>query len=132
MARRRTLELPAGAVLFDRSPQEWRELGAPVWLGDSRAAAGLYAEWALPGFGRGMDPDDPTPRRYYVEMMWLPRCVRPQWLSHAGALSSAEAELLASDRWGRPGRCRAPMLAPGADVPAWLVCCRRGDRRGTA
>jgi hypothetical protein len=45
-------------------------------------------------------------RRYYVEMLWLKHCVRPQWLLHAGALLNFEAQLLSTDkyrRWGRPG-----------------------------
>ena len=133
MARRRTVELPTGMEPFDRTADQWCALEAPMWLRDSRAAARHYSEWALPGFGRGMDPDDPVTRRYYVDMMWLSRCVRPQWLFHVGALSVTEVELLSADRWarwGRPGRCRSPMLDPTAEVPGWLTCCRQEDRRG--
>ncbi|HET9255489.1 MAG TPA: hypothetical protein VFO16_09835 [Pseudonocardiaceae bacterium] len=131
MARRRAAELPPGAEPFHRSAEQWRELGAPVFVYDVDAAAEAYVAWAPVGYGGGKDPADELVRRYYVGMIWLPRCVKPQWLAHAGALLDVEAELLASDRWarwGRPGRCRAPMLAAEADVPEWLVCCRRVSR----
>ena len=39
MARRRAAELPAGVEPFDRSPEQWRELGAPTWVFDLDAAA---------------------------------------------------------------------------------------------
>jgi hypothetical protein len=135
MARRRTVELPAGAEPFDRSPAQWRELGAPEFVADLAVAAEFYSRWALPGYGRGLTATDPTARRYYVAMAWLPRCVRPLYLAHVRALLPGEVQLLSGDRrnrWGRLGRCWSPMLAADADVPAWLECCRREDRRGSA
>lgn len=131
MARRRAVELPAGTEPFDRSPQQWRELGAPGFVADPAVAARCYSEWARPGFGRGSTATDPTTARYYVSMAWLPRCVRPLFLAYVGALAPGEVALLAGDRrarWGRPGRCWSPMLAPDAPMPEWLECCRRGDR----
>ncbi len=131
MARRKTAVLPAGAVPFDRSPEQWQDLGAPEFVADPDAAAWCYSKWARPGFGRGSTATDPTAKRYYVCMAWLPRCVRPLFLAHVGALAPGEVALLAGDRrarWGRPGRCWSPMLAPDADVPAWLQCCRRAGR----
>lgn len=133
MALRKTIGLPAGAEPFDRSPEQWRALNAPPWLYDLDAAAEAYVSWALSGYGGGLDPTGQGIRRYYVEMLWWPRCVRPQYLASVGALLPGEAQLLAADRqarWGRPGRCRSPMLEPAASVPEWLVCCRRETRRG--
>jgi hypothetical protein len=132
MARRRVAELPAGAEPFDRSVQQWRELGAPTWVFELAAAAEAYVAWAQPGYGGGLEPDDVLVRRHYARK-WMAQCVKPQWLAQAGALLDAEVQLLSGDRWarwGRPGRCRSRMLAPGADVPVWLTCCRR-DPRGT-
>jgi len=133
MARRRTAELPAGAVPFDRTDEEWRELAAPAWVYEPDAAAEAYVSWALSCYGGGHDPTDPTIRRYFVEMIWTRKCVKPQYLGHASALLPAEVQLLTGDKWakwGRPGRCRAQQLNPGADVPQWLECCRREQQRG--
>lgn len=118
-------------MLFDRTPGQWRELGAPAWVFDPNAAAEAYTGWASPSFGGGQDPNDPALRLYYVGMIWTPRCVKPQWLSVQDALTDTEVELLATDRaerWGRPGRCRGRLLAPDAPVPAWLECCRMDTR----
>jgi hypothetical protein len=128
MARRRMIELPPGRYPFDRTPQQWRDSGAPVWVFDSDAAAEVYVTWARAGYGRGVDLADGVVRRYYVDMRWLPHCVQPRYLDHVGALTAGEAQLLVSDRsarWGRPGRCRSPMLDAAADVPRWLECCRQ-------
>jgi hypothetical protein len=131
MARRRVAELPAGAVLFDRSAEEWRRLRAPGFVSDVDVAAEAYAHWA----GACFDPHDEVNRRYFVEMGWLKRCVRPQFLAHVGALNPAEIELMSdrgSARWGRIGRCWAPRLeADAVGVPRWLWCCRRDPRTVT-
>jgi len=135
MARRRTLELPAGTEPFDRSPEQWRELGAPEFVVDLAAAAQCYSRWARPGYGRGLTSTDATAQRYYVTMAWLPRCVRPLYLAHVGALAPGEVQLLSGDQrnqWGRLGRCWSPLLAADADVPIWLECCRQEDRSGQA
>ncbi len=86
MARRRTAELPAGAVPFDRTDEEWRELAAPAWVYEPDAAAEAYVSWALSCYGGGHDPTDPTIRRYFVAMIWTRKCVKPQYLGHASAL----------------------------------------------
>lgn len=133
VARRKTLELPSGVTPFNRTAEQWRELDAPAWVSDSMAAAEAYVSWASQGYGRGADPTDMVIRLYYVEMLWLKHCVRPQWLAQAGALLDFEVQLLSTDRyqrWGRPGHCRSPMLDPEAPVPDWLACCRREARRG--
>jgi hypothetical protein len=133
MARRRVIELPAGARPFERTARQWRDLGTPAWVHDLDAASEAYVVWARAGFGRGADLADGVISRYYVAMQWLPRCVQPRYLDHVGALLPAEAQLLAGDpsaRWGRHGRCRAQMLSAEADCPAWLQCCR--ERPGTA
>jgi hypothetical protein len=134
VARRRVAELPPGAEPFNRSAQQWRELGAPPFVYDVDAAAEAYVAWALAGYGGGEDSTDELVRAYYVRLLWVPRCVKPQWLAHAGALLDAEAQLLAGDRqarWGRPGRCRSRMLdSEAVGVPAWLECCKREQRRG--
>jgi hypothetical protein len=127
VARRRVVELPPGVEPFDRSPEQWRELGAPAWVFVPDAAAEAYSAWALPGYGRGMDPADPVMRRYYVQT-WMARCTKTQFLAHVGALSPAEVALLGTGSragWGDPARCWARMLDADADVPAWLECCRR-------
>lgn len=133
MARRRMIELPPGTEPFNRTPQQWRDIGAPVWVFDSDAAAEVYVTWARAGYGRGADPTaEPWIAHYYVRMRWTPYCVKPRYLDHIGALLPAEAQLLASDRrarWGRPGRCRSRMLAADANVPLWLECCRQEPRR---
>jgi hypothetical protein len=135
VARRKTAVLPVGVVPFDRTVEQWRALGAPEFVVDLAVAAECYSRWAQPGYGRGCAATDPTARRYYVAMAWLPRCVRPLYLAHARALLPSEVQLLSGDRrnrWGRLGRCWSPMLAADADVPAWLEACRREDRRGSA
>jgi hypothetical protein len=135
MARRRGIELPAGARPFERDVADWRDLGAPAWVYDLPAAVMAYVAWARPGYGRGADLSDGVIGRYYVAMQWLPHCVQPRYLDHVGALTAGEAQLLANDRsarWGRPGRCRTPMLDPKADVPVWLACCRQEPRHGSA
>jgi hypothetical protein len=115
---------------FDRTLDQWLELGAPLYVYDEVAARERYVIWGREGHGRGLDPADPV-LRYYVAMCWQPKCLKPLFLAHAGALLPAETQLLTSDRflrWGRPGRCRSQMLAADADVPAWLQCCRRAPR----
>ncbi len=128
MARRRAAELPTGMQAFDRTLDQWLELGAPPYVYDEAAARERYVIWGREGYGRGLDPADPV-LRYYVAMRWQPKCVKPLFLAHVGALHPAEdAQLLTGDdlfsRWGRLGRCRSAMLAPDADVPNWLLCCR--------
>jgi hypothetical protein len=94
------------------------------------AAAEAYVSWALSCYGGGHDPTDPVIRRYFVEMIWMRKCTKPQWLAHAGVLLPAEVQLFTGDkwaRWGRPGRCRSQQLNPAANVPSWLECCRRGS-----
>lgn len=56
MALRKTIGLPAGVQAFDRSPEQWRALDAPVWVYDLDAAAERYVSWALRGYGGGLDP----------------------------------------------------------------------------
>lgn len=133
MARRKKAESPAGAVLFDRSPEEWRQLGAPDFVSDVPAACEAYVVWAPRAYGGESDPTDEVVRRYYVEMAWLKRCVRPQFLYFINALNAAERELMESGgqsaRWGRPGRCWAPRLLSDAGVPEWLRCCRSSGGR---
>jgi hypothetical protein len=127
------IELAPGTRPFERTAREWRDIGAPVWVFDLNAAAEAYAAWAQFGYGRDADLADGVICRYYVEMQWLPHCVQPRFLDHVGALFPGEAQLLATDRsarWGRPGRCRVPMLASDADVPDWLTLCRREPRFG--
>jgi hypothetical protein len=135
MARRRIIELPPGARPFERPASVWRDLGAPEWVIDAGAATEKYVLWAQYGYGRGADPSDETIRKYFVEMTWLTRCVRPRYLIHAGALNSAEHELLSNgqlSRWGSPGRCWAELLeADAVGVPRWLWCCRRDPRTVT-
>ncbi len=132
MARRRTIESPAGTRPFERPASVWRDLGAPAWVFDMAAASEAYISWARAGYGRGADLDDGVVGRYYVAMQWLPRCVQPRYLDHVGALTAGEAQLLASDRWarwGRPGRCRSRMLDSAAvGVPQWLWCCQQEPR----
>lgn len=120
MARRRSIELPAGTEPFSRTAREWRDLGAPAWVYDLDVAAAAYISWARAGYGRNADLTDGVIGHYFVAMQWLPRCVQPRYLDHVSALTAGEAQLLASDRsarWGRPGRCRLPMLDSEADCP---------------
>jgi hypothetical protein len=129
MAKRRVIELPPGVEPFNRTAGQWDDLGAPEWVIDAGAATEIYVQWARNGYGRGADPTDEVIRRYYVEMAWLKRCIRPQFLVNSGALTDAEMQLLTarhSARWGRPGRCWTPMLHSEADCPPWLACCRQG------
>lgn len=135
MARRRRIELPANVAPFDRTVEQWRALGAPAWVFDLDAASEAYFGWALSCYGGGHDSTDPAIRRYFVEMIWMQNCVKPQWLWHAGVLLPAEVRLFTGDRWarwGRPGRCRSQQLNPEADVPVWLACCRQEPRHGSA
>jgi hypothetical protein len=132
MAKRRVSELPPGTKPFERTTAQWSALGAPEWVIDTGAATEIYVQWARNGYGRGADPTDEVIRRYYVEMAWLKRCIRPQFLVDSGALNDAEMQLLTagrSARWGRPGRCWGRMLSADAPTPEWLACCRQ--RRGT-
>jgi hypothetical protein len=131
MARRRIIELAPGAELFNRTARQWHDLGAPVWVVAADAATERYVEWARFGFGRGSDPADEVIRKYFVEMQWLPWCVRPQFLAYAGALTAAETQLMTAGRsvpWGRPAQCRSRMLDSEANVPGWLSCCRQPAR----
>ncbi|MGH3722032.1 MAG: hypothetical protein ACRDRI_24955 [Pseudonocardiaceae bacterium] len=133
MARRRSVldDLAPGVELFERSTEQWRRLGAPLWVYDLDAAAERYVTWAPSSYGGGAVPNELT-RRYYVGMIWTPKCVKPQFLHAHGHLTAVEEQLLTTDkyaRWGRPGRCRSPQLNPDADVPGWLTCCRRGRSR---
>lgn len=134
MALRKTIELPAGVQPFDRTADQWRDLNAPAWVWDLNTAAEAYVAWALSAYGGGHDPTGQGIRKYYVGMIWWPKCVRPQFLEFAGALSSVEAQLLGdrNARWGRPGRCWTRMLNPIANVPEWLVCCRQEARPGSS
>lgn len=135
MAKRRVSELPPGTKPFERTAAQWSDLGAPEWVIDPGAATEKYVLWARNGYGRGADPSDEMIRKYYVEMAWLKRCVRPRYLTHAGALNPVERELLSggqSSRWGSPGRCWAELLeADAVGVPRWLRCCRRDPRAVT-
>jgi hypothetical protein len=111
------------------------EVRHPLYVYDEAAARERYVLWAREGYGRGLDPADQL-LRYYVGMIWQPRCLKPLYLAHVGALLDAEVQLLAGDRWarsGRPGRCRSQMLDQAAEeVPGWLACCRQEPRRGTS
>jgi hypothetical protein len=146
MARRRMIELAPGARQFERTAREWRDMGAPVWVFDLDAAAEAYAAWARFGYGRDADLADGVIARYYVAMQWLPHCVQPRFLEHVGALFPAEAQLLATDRWGggdgRAGAthrcwirrltCRAGFAAVGSRSGGWfkppnIDDCKRSD-----
>jgi hypothetical protein len=129
MARRRKLDAFAGA--FDRSPEQWRELGAPAFVYDMDAAAQTYSVWGMPCWGGGNDPADPPTRFYYIGMMWMPYCLKPRYLYHVGAATAGEMALLANQesRWDTPDRCRWRLLRPDAEVPSWLAeCCRSTGR----
>lgn len=131
MARRRDVVAQAGA--FDRTPEQWHELGAPAFVYQRDAAAEAYVAWAVPGFGGRRDPADPLVWFYYVSKIWMPRCCKPQYLAHVDALTSTEVALLAANqwaRWDRPGHCRSKLLAGDAPVPSWLESCRRRDAGG--
>jgi hypothetical protein len=133
VAQRKSLDIPTGAKLFDRTLAQWQQLGAPDWVYDRHAGESTYIRWAQPGYGERLSPGD-TALRYYVAMLWWPFCVRPQFLYLVDALTETERSALESERyarWGRPGRCASPMLAADADgVPDWLECCRSPGRSG--
>jgi hypothetical protein len=128
------VELLSGMEPFDRSPKQWCALNAPAWVWNMDTAAEAYVSWALPAYGGGHHPTGQGIRKYYVGMLWWPRCVRPQFLASVGALLPVEAQLLSGDRqarWGRPGRCSSRMLASDASgIPGWLECCRTPRQSG--
>jgi hypothetical protein len=91
--RRRTLPAPEP---FDRTPAEWRRLGAPVDLYDLE----LAAECELAEHGAVLEPGEPSapgPLWFYAARWW--RAHRPPFLAAAGALTRAEQR-----RYARPGR----------------------------
>ena len=79
---------------FDRSPAEWRALGAPPELYDVEAAAAAEVR----EHGAILEGPDPGPPGFYAARWW--RRTRAEFLAAAGALTGAEARLLA--RRGRP------------------------------
>lgn len=126
MARRRTLAVPADVEPFRRTARQWAALDAPGWVHDEAAAAEALAVWAVPRYGGGTDPGEPVLR--WFARLWLQRCVGPQYLHHADALTDLEHGLWLSDprsKRGHPGACSVPMLRTDADVPPWLRCCRQ-------
>ncbi len=130
MARRKTLEVPAHVVPFQRTPEEWADLGAPAWVYDLDAGAEALCAWAVMRYGGGVDPTERL-LRWFVSRLWWRGCVQPQYLDAADALTDVERGMWVApcSTRGRPGQRAAPMLRADAPVPAWLGCCRQPERR---
>jgi hypothetical protein len=125
VARRKTIEVPANAVPFQRT--QWADLGAPAWVYDLAAGAEALSAWAVMRHGGGVDPADRL-LRWQVTRLWWPGCVQPQYLHHLDALTDVERTIWATpgpSTRGRPGECAVAMLRPDAPVPEWLACCLR-------